>query len=160
MPKNGWSTIIDNTRICKTCNLSADRKPINCTEQKHHDHHQSRINASQKYYSSNTDKVKKTVRRYENKNREQIKINHYEYCIKRKYGISREDVEKILIAQNFVCAICKKPFTITPFVDHDHKSGKVRGLLCRICNLGIGWIEMMNIKTCNEYLKYQTITQV
>jgi hypothetical protein len=36
------------------------------------------------------------------------------------------------------CAICKRPFDRTPHVDHSHKTGKIRGLLCFHCNSGLG----------------------
>jgi hypothetical protein len=52
----------------------------------------------------------------------------------RLYGISLEDYDKILTQQEGVCACCGKPDFIRLHVDHDHKTGKVRGLLCHICN--------------------------
>ena len=58
---------------------------------------------------------------------------------KRKYGITREDYEARLAAQNGVCAICSRPPTDKELrVDHDHQTGAVRGLLCDDCNVGIG----------------------
>ena len=36
------------------------------------------------------------------------------------------------------CEICKKPFERTPHIDHDHKTGKARGLLCISCNQALG----------------------
>lgn len=56
------------------------------------------------------------------------------------YGITLDEYNKILAAQNGVCAICKVPHhPERPLVvDHDHDSGEVRGLLCSECNTGIG----------------------
>ena len=59
--------------------------------------------------------------------------------LKRFFGISLDDYNELLEKQNGVCAICggksgKRSFS----VDHDHTNGKVRGLLCRGCNVGIG----------------------
>jgi hypothetical protein len=62
------------------------------------------------------------------------------------FGITVEDYEAMLQAQQGACAICKKPETSTNkfgkprdlAVDHDHRSGKVRGLLCCQCNQGLG----------------------
>ena len=51
---------------------------------------------------------------------------------------------KVLGAQNGVCAICCDPKGHEPgcgnrlYVDHDHLTGRVRGLLCHYCNTGIG----------------------
>jgi hypothetical protein len=61
--------------------------------------------------------------------------------LKRKYGITIEGYNLILKEQNFSCAICKsgKPGGMGSFpVDHDHKTGKIRGLLCNQCNFGLG----------------------
>ena len=58
--------------------------------------------------------------------------------IKYQYGLSQDEFSILLFSQRSVCAICRQPFTETPLVDHDHETGKVRGLLCNSCNLGLG----------------------
>ena len=59
-----------------------------------------------------------------------------------KYGLTLEDYEQLEADQNHVCAICRKPRSTKRcprlFVDHDHKTGKIRGLLCHHCNAAIG----------------------
>lgn len=65
---------------------------------------------------------------------------------KRKYGITPEQYEDMERAQNGLCAICNLPESATGkfgakkklAVDHCHKTGGVRGLLCHNCNTGIG----------------------
>lgn len=58
----------------------------------------------------------------------------------RKFKFSLEQFERLLIAQEGVCAICLKPCITGEMlsVDHCHLTGKVRGLLCRKCNSAIG----------------------
>lgn len=67
--------------------------------------------------------------------------------LKSQYGITLENYKDLLVVQNGVCAVCGKPETMTNpkkktisdlAVDHNHITGKVRGLLCRACNTGIG----------------------
>lgn len=67
--------------------------------------------------------------------------------LKKSYGITLEQYNILLEAQNGVCAICKKPeidvcnkkgAVRNLAVDHDHVTGRVRGLLCRGCNQGLG----------------------
>lgn len=53
------------------------------------------------------------------------------------YGLSLEDWHELLDKQNGVCAICGESFDKL-CVDHDHKTGQVRGLLCDKCNKGLG----------------------
>lgn len=66
--------------------------------------------------------------------------------LRTKYGMSLEDYETLCAAQGRVCAICSLPETVRSSpngvvdslrVDHDHKTGKIRGLLCSECNFGI-----------------------
>ena len=56
--------------------------------------------------------------------------------------MSLEQYNQMALAQNGVCAICKKENSngIKLSVDHNHKTGKVRGLLCQRCNFVIGEI--------------------
>ena len=63
----------------------------------------------------------------------------------KKYGITLDEYYGMLEKQGSVCAICSKPETrITKgtlcrlSIDHDHETGKVRGLLCSACNTAIG----------------------
>lgn len=63
--------------------------------------------------------------------------------IHRQYGLTVEDVEKLLTEQGGKCAICQKEDIhlnggYGPAVDHDHKTGKFRGILCNGCNTGLG----------------------
>lgn len=59
---------------------------------------------------------------------------HYHY--RQKYGLSRAEVEQMIADQGGLCPICnKRPATQ---VDHDHRTGKVRAILCLKCNAGLG----------------------
>lgn len=57
--------------------------------------------------------------------------------LQKKYGISENQYLQMLKDQNNACAICKRDrshFKRNLAVDHDHKTGQVRGLLCFFCN--------------------------
>ncbi|MCZ2839056.1 endonuclease domain-containing protein [Modestobacter sp. VKM Ac-2985] len=58
------------------------------------------------------------------------------YHLSRRYGISAEEADLMLVDQGGVCAICAK--APAAHVDHDHDSGAVRSLLCFNCNGGLG----------------------
>lgn len=90
-------------------------------------------------------------------------VNHY--TILKTYGIKPEEYYEKLKAQNYVCAICNEPET-TLFrnipgkvkklsVDHSHKTGKIRDLLCTRCNHFLGRVnEDINlIRKMIEYLE-------
>lgn len=57
---------------------------------------------------------------------------------KLEYGITQEDFDRILVAQNSLCPLCNMEVGQSSHVDHDHKTGKVRGILCSTCNTGLG----------------------
>lgn len=78
--------------------------------------------------------------------------------LKSRYNLSKEDYNKMLSAQNNVCAICggndpksKHGYFV---VDHCHASGKVRALLCHNCNAGLGHFRdnISYIEAAIEYL--------
>lgn len=68
--------------------------------------------------------------------------------LKLVYGLTLEQYQTMLEKQHGVCALCGQPETRQQYgvldplaVDHDHKTGKIRGLLCRKCNLALGVFE-------------------
>ena len=89
--------------------------------------------------------------------RDQRKFN-----LKHNYGLSLEAYEKMLTNQNGLCAICKRPETATVngkiyhlAVDHNHETGKNRGLLCAACNIGIGKLkdDILIMESAIQYLQ-------
>jgi len=75
-----------------------------------------------------------------------------------KYGITFDDFKAMLKNQNYQCAICgihQAQLVYRMAVDHDHSTGKVRGLLCRPCNHALGLLkdDPRNAARASEYLK-------
>ena len=80
----------------------------------------------------------------------------HEIHIARKYKITLKQYDDILKSQNKSCAICGISVTMLKrniCVDHCHKTGKVRGLLCGNCNSTIGYAKD-NIDVLNNAIKY------
>ena len=78
--------------------------------------------------------------------------------LKSKYGITLEHYEALRKKQKDACEICRKPFIAggrkTNFgVDHSHKTGAVRGLLCYHCNAGLG-MARESVKILNGMIAY------
>ena len=80
--------------------------------------------------------------------------------LKRIYNITLEQYDQMFEQQNGVCAVCKNPeiaknqhSLLRLAVDHDHETGKVRGLLCQKCNQAIGLMSE-NIKILKEAVDY------
>ena len=101
--------------------------------------------------AKHTKAYEKRVRRPRNYYPQADKRNQF----KRHYGITPEEYQVMFDKQNGLCAICGKPETTTwqsgvksgkvklLAVDHDHVTGKVRGLLCQTCNIGLGNYEKL-----------------
>jgi hypothetical protein len=98
------------------------------------------------YYASHREKKKEEQRKYRSLHKEEVKKrakerykNNRHYLA--KYGITLEEYNRLLIAQNNECKICHKHISQSKYafaVDHDHNTGIVRGLLCRQCNAALG----------------------
>lgn len=75
-------------------------------------------------------------------------------CLKEKYGITEIEYKEILARQGYGCKICgNKPRKRPLAVDHDHVTGRIRGLLCTRCNLMLGYAKD-NIKTLEAGIIY------
>lgn len=91
------------------------------------------------------------------KYRESNKDKLANYELVKKYNITLEQYNEMLALQNGVCDICKEPETrrhqngtlCRLAVDHDHNTGKVRGLLCWRCNSAMGSFEIRNVPILN-----------
>ena len=77
--------------------------------------------------------------------------------IRRRYGLSSDQYAEMLAAQGGKCLICDNPPKTERTgrwrlaVDHDHETGRVRGLLCIGCNAYLGWYEKHS-RAVQEYL--------
>lgn len=129
---------------------------------------------SEQYRKENKDLIKERSILYRNKNREEILKKQKEYRnthqekfkqqtrnadFKKKYGITIEDYNKMFDLQKGKCAICGSHQDNLKFVlcvDHDHTTGKVRGLLCHNCNAGIGNLKD-NIDLLSKAIEYLKI---
>lgn len=83
------------------------------------------------------------------------KKRHNEYLKEKRYGITQEQFNKMLIDQNNMCKICENEFKNTKdtHIDHCHDSNKIRGLLCNSCNIALGQFND-NIEFMENAIKY------
>lgn len=97
-----------------------------------------------KYIKENKEHVKNKHKEYWDRNKDKSKNN----ALYRKYGISLSDYQKMFAEQLGVCAICYQAEVATInnirktlSVDHNHTTGKIRGLLCYRCNSALGLLK-------------------
>lgn len=81
------------------------------------------------------------------------------FQIKRDYNLSFEKYSALLNSQEGKCAICNENILDKPYIDHDHKTDQVRGLLCDLCNKGLGFFKdnTENLDNAIKYLKKSRI---
>ena len=94
----------------------------------------------------NSARVAKWHKAHPERRRATIKKHGHKYFLKAKYGITPERYCEMFEAQGGVCAICKRcerrrTSSTRLAVDHDHETGRVRGLLCTTCNTAIGMLD-------------------
>jgi hypothetical protein len=109
------------------------------TRRLHYRKNCERIKANVKAYREAHPEIAKA---YRESHKEEIALRQRKAGLKRYYGITFEEYNTILEGQGGICPICgirpgeiKKAFA----VDHDHETGKVRGILCDRCNLILGY---------------------
>lgn len=87
---------------------------------------------------------------------------HRAYHLKATYGLSPAEYEELAREQSGLCGICgetesrvRKGKLLPLAVDHDHKTGKVRGLLCMDCNRALGWFhdDLARIEGAVSYIR-------
>jgi len=97
----------------------------------------------------NKDKLREQDREWKKKNRQNIatlaRIRYQKNSQKeldrirfKKYGITGEEFRTIVQKQNGRCPICSRTIDKNLSVDHNHDTGKIRGIICNKCNLSIG----------------------
>ena len=103
---------------------------------------------NRKYVDLNRQRLNKRSTEWVNKHVEKRRRQSLQSTLKQKFNLSLEDYEQIVLRQNGKCLICgdlpkvrtdsKGRIKDRLDVDHCHKTGKVRGLLCHNCNKGLG----------------------
>lgn len=90
-------------------------------------------------------------------NIEKRRERHRKHARFKNYGMTKEQFDEMLIGQNGMCLICGSHMDI-PNIDHDHKTGVIRGLLCHGCNTGLGLFKenVGNLEKAIEYLRIRS----
>lgn len=106
------------------------------------------------YYLRNKAKHRAYARAWYLKNRDECLKKEADRFRQVRYGISTAEYERMKEAQGGVCKMCGSPPGPTKClaVDHDHATGRVRGLLCIRCNSQLGWFEKIGYAVIAEYV--------
>jgi len=117
---------------CKSCNLAAKAARYRANPE-------PEIERARRWQKENPERYKLNQRRMRNspEGRRRQRAGH----LHRKFGMTLRQYEEMLEAQEGRCAICGRPprVDVSLHIDHEHKTGQIRGLLCFSCNAALGY---------------------
>ena len=106
------------------------------------------------YYKNREASIAK-ARRWQKANPDKASAHAHKAALKLKYKITPEEYQRLVNNQKNLCAICGFPETRKKrlSVDHNHKTGKVRSLLCYNCNSALGLLKE-NLELLQKAMSY------
>lgn len=120
------------------------------------------LSQSKMRYEQNKDEINSKRRARRNENTDKFRDQDLQY----RFGVTLHNYREMLNKQNGVCAICGKPETAKSnkgklrllSVDHDHRTGIIRGLLCSRCNTAMGLLldDISILRAAIRYLTMET----
>ena len=136
---------------CKTCNTNKPLSAFGLLRGKpRHICIECRKIESKQWYENNKERKKELSKAYKHTKKDKD--------LQKTYGISLEEYNRKMAQQNCRCKIClthQDNLKRAMCVDHDHETGKVRGLLCDTCNRSLGLLkdDINTLERALEYLK-------
>lgn len=161
------------TKTCKRCGqeksideffkwkYAKDRLTYHCKPcirlyniESYYKHRKQRLKKTKEWSGKNKEHIAKVRAAHYQKNKDRAKLQGRIAKLAR-FGLTVESYDELFKSQNGLCAICEKPHWRNLAVDHDHKTGKVRGLLCYRCNtlLGLASDSIQVLQSAILYLK-------
>lgn len=138
-----------NTKQCTTCH---ETKPLSeFGLQRGRPRHHCKVcknKESREWYEKNKDRKKELSKDYRSTKKDQD--------LKKSYGISLHEYSEMLVEQDYSCKICQThqdSLKRALCVDHNHDTGKIRGLLCDTCNRSLGLLKD-NIEVLKRAVDY------
>lgn len=137
-------------RVCKKCR-NEQKREANRLWRRNNPEVGSRY--GKLYYRTNKGEIRKRNMEWQKKNPDKVRAN----SLKSAHGISLEDYNKMSTRQEGKCAICLREEVNGKrlSVDHNHSTGKIRGLLCDACNKSLGLMKesVEAIRNAASYLE-------
>jgi len=153
--QNNKNKLREYGRKWREINPGYDKSPESMEKRKEYNSRPETKEYRKDYYQKHKEKLKEYAKKWSARN-----SRNFNYT--KKYNITLEEYNKILRQQNNKCAICENGETNTfkgkivyLSVDHNWETGKVRGLLCKNCNVSLGNLkeDISLFYKCIEYLK-------
>jgi hypothetical protein len=116
---------------------------------------ESACRASRKYKQNHKAQAYLAEKKWREKNPDRWRLLRKRHILKKRYGLTFKSLEELRLAQENLCPICDKELKTdrSTHIDHDHITGRVRGLLHAQCNRIVGYVENQRNKI-DKALKY------
>lgn len=101
------------------------------------------------YGANNKHRRNERLKTWRRENPDKARLNDFRKRLRHKYNMSPAQLDQLLQAQGGKCWICQEEKRLV--IDHNHETGRVRGLLCPICNTLLGRIEAYPNMITNIY---------
>lgn len=144
--------------VCNTCRRAAVKQARQENPERFRQYDKNRYNSRkewrEQYVLKNREQINANKREWAKKNREKIQNTDR----KRRYGVTKSVYKQTLVEQNNNCTICIKKLDLNKpravHTDHNHATGKFRGILCHNCNhiLGHAKENIEILKLAIEYI--------
>jgi hypothetical protein len=106
------------------------------------EHRAEMVARTRAWRKANPEKARESSYKWRRENPEKALLSKRRTYYRRVYGLELEEIEATIAAQGGVCPICSIELKFGgkngAHVDHDHKSGRIRGITCCNCNTGLG----------------------
>lgn len=120
-------------------------------------HKEQRLLYDTVYRRENKMRRQTWAKEYQVNNHDKVKLAARRKHLRSSYGLTVAQYEELLRKQNGRCVICKSLLENeirNPAIDHCHKTGMVRGILCQTCNSGLAFLKTVaNLERAIKYLK-------
>lgn len=126
------------------------RNPDETVAEKLERHRRYKREGMVRYRLRHPERVRATINASRAKKPEKYRALNREWALRSRYGIDQAAFDRMLTEQGGLCAICLHAFVGRVHVDHDHATGRVRGLLCSGCNTGLARIENIEWRSAAE----------
>lgn len=134
--------------LCNACYCAKfgreNREKIKAQQRAYREANKAKIYLQRKAYRErNKDNIAYKQRIFYSRTKPLRREQQRDYMLRMRHGISLDDYTLLLESQKGACAICERSKNLPGngkrlHVDHDHKTGIIRGLLCHDCNLVLG----------------------
>jgi len=125
---------------CRPCGAQARRDTSRRWQEANRGH---RNESARRWRERNPDKARAASRKSQAKRRREDPESIKREKLRSSYGLTDEELDELFKRADGSCELCETSFgddsATRPVIDHDHREGRVRGLICGNCNTGLGF---------------------